>query len=474
MTRTDPSDLYRGVADAAARAGRIYADFVAGLGGRPVAPPTDRPALREAFLGSVGDEGVGLDRMLDDVEQLVLPNSMTTPHPCYAGLVNSSPLPAAPIADLVVSMLNNNGGAFHQSPAATTAEEEVLRVFCRLLGYPEDASGLLLPGGSFANLHGLMLARTAHFPGWLTEGASAAVEPRLYTSRATHFSVTRTAQVLGFGTDQIVALPALGRGTLDVDALRERVLYDRAAGASPFCVVATIGTTGTGAIDDVAAIADACRELGLWLHVDACYGGAIALLDEFRPRLAGLEVADSVAIDPHKWFFMPIVAGLALTRHPDVEHAVYGIDAPYIPSDDEIDAFCRGLPTSRRSSGLTVWAALRAHGLAPIRDAVRRNIGQMRRLEARLAEAGFEVLPGGELSIAVARFAPEGMSPEDVDGLQPKIAQRVIDSGDAWFSTTRHDGKTWLRFNVVNLHTRDEHVQRMADAVVAASRDLYR
>ena len=460
------------VAAAIGRTGSMYRQYMDGLVKRPVAPTVDRAMLRERFRGTLGEEGVGIDQVLDEIEELVLPYAMSTAHPRYVGLVNSSPLPAAPLADLIVSMLNNNGGAFHQSPPATTAEEEVVRLFADLLHCnSESTRGLLLPGGTFANQHGLLLARAKHFPQWRRQGPAAVQAPRLYTSTAVHFSVTRTAQVIGIGEDNVVAVDTIGRGAIDVADLRRRISTDREAGRQPFAVVATVGTTGTGAIDDVAAVAEVCREFSLWLHVDMCYGGAASLLPERAPHVAGVHLADSIAIDPHKWFFMPMTAGLALTKHSEVETAAFGLDVSYIPSGPEPEAFNRGLPTTRRSTGLTVWAALRAHGLETIRAAVRRNIEQMRSLETQLAAAGFRVLPGGELSIACARFEPEGMDPVRIDELQREISEGVIASGTAWFSITHHEGETWLRFNAVNLHTTDADIEQIATAVIRAAQE---
>jgi aromatic-L-amino-acid decarboxylase len=370
-------------------------------------------------------------------------------------------------------MLNNNGGAFHQSPAGTSAEREVVRAFAELLGLGAAWGGMFLPGGTYANLQGLLLARARHFPDWERAGPGAVpARPTLYAASSSHFSVARSAQVIGIGGDDVEAVPVVGRGGLDVEALAARVAADRESGRTPFCVVATIGTTGTGAIDDIDRIADVCAEHGLWLHVDACYGGAIALCDELRDRLRGIERGDSVVVDSHKWFFMPITAGLLLTPHRDVEAACFRVDAPYIPGDGEIDAFRRGIPTSRRGQGLAVWLTLRAHGFAPIRAAVRRNIAQMRSLERRLAASGFRVLPGGELSICCARYEPDGRSPGELDALQVRIAEDVVARGIAWFATTRHAGLTWLRFNTVNLHTRDRHVEQIADAVIASASRL--
>ena len=195
-------------------------------------------------------------------------------------------------------------------------------------------------------------------------------------------------------------MPVLERGIMDVSALGRRIRHDRERNKQPFAVVATAGTTGTGAIDPLRDIAALCREEKIWLHVDACYGGAAMLLDSMRSRLAGIEDADSIAIDPHKWFFIPVTAALLLTPHRDIAQKAFATTAgSYIPTDGEADAWQRGIPTTRRSSGLAVWMALRAHGWQTIRAAVKSNIDLTRMLEVLLAERGFRVLEGGEAAI---------------------------------------------------------------------------
>jgi aromatic-L-amino-acid decarboxylase len=255
---------------------------------------------------------------------------------------------------------------------------------------------------------------------------------------------------------------------MDADALERRIRRDREEGAAPIAVVATAGTTATGALDPLADIAAVSGEAGTWLHVDACYGGGAILLEPMRSRFAGIERADSIAIDPHKWFFIPVTAALLLTIHRDVAQRTFATTAgSYIPTDGEPDAWQRGIPTTRRSSGLAVWLALRAHGWRTIRGAVKSNIELTRLLEGLLAERGFRVLEGGELSIACARWEPRDLSAEAIDGLQDAITREVVSSGKAWFSTTRHAGRTWLRFNMVNLYTREHHVRRLADLLAA-------
>jgi len=452
-----------GLEEAAAKAAAIFAAIYRGLEERPVAPPADRATLRATMAGTVPDEGVGLVQALEEFEKWVLPGSMGTPHPLYLGLVNSSPLPAAALADLLISSLNNNGGAFHQSPAMTTCEEELVRAFARLFGL-SGADGMFLPGGTFATLQAIVLARVR------ATGGPAQSGLRLYTSEVAHFSVARAAMVAGIASEDVVSIPVSGRGVMDVSALEQRIHRDRKEGQTPFAVVATAGTTGTGALDPIAKIAALCQQEKTWLHVDACYGGAAMLLEPMKACFAGIEGADSIAIDPHKWFFIPVTAALLLTTHPDLAQKAFVTTAgSYIPTDGETDAWQRGIPTTRRSSGLAVWMALRAHGWRTIRTAVKSNIELTRLLEAQLAERGFRILEGGELSIACARWEPRDRTEEAIDRIQNAIAHDVVSSGKAWFSTTRHAGRTWLRFNMVNLYTREHHIRLLVDLLAEAA-----
>lgn len=445
--------------EAARRAGELFVEIYRGLEQRPAAPQVERNSLLDQFAGTLREEGVGLLPALEEFHQRVLPACMGTPHPLYLGLVNSSPLPAAVLADLLVSALNNNGGAFHQSPAMTACETEVVRAFVRLLGLPAEAEGMILPGGTWATLQALVLARVRAIG-----GQAPGPGLRIYTSVAAHFSVVRSALVVGIGEDDIVSLPTTGRGEMSADALAESIRRDRRAGKTPLAVAATVGTTGTGAIDPISAIADICASENLWLHVDACYGGALVLLPEWRELIVHVSRADSIAVDPHKWFFIPVTAALLLVRHAGLSAKVFDTaQGSYIPGDGEVDAWRRGIPTTRRSSGFTVWMALRAHGWAVIREAVERNIALTRLLERLLAERGFRILPDGRLSIACVRWEQPHLDEPARDGFQEELTRRVVATGETWFATVRHGGRLWLRFNLVNLHTREEHIRRLAD-----------
>jgi aromatic-L-amino-acid decarboxylase len=465
-TEQPPFDLsLEPLEEAARRAGALFLEIYRGLEERRVAPIVERGALTEQFAGTLGDDGIGLVAALDEFQERVLPACMGTPHPLYLGLVNSSPMPAAALADLLVSSLNNNGGAFHQSPAMTTCEAEVVRAFVRLYEMRDGAEGMLLPGGTWATLQALVLAR-ARAIGRRAPGPGL----RIYASEAAHFSVARSAFVVGIGAEDIVTLPIKGRGELDVNLLADTIRRDRRAGHTPLAVVASAGTTGTGAIDPIADVAELCTAENVWLHIDGCYGGAIALVPELRGLLAGIGHAQSIAVDPHKWFFIPVTAALLLVREAGLAARCFDTaQGTYIPGDGAIDAWRRGIPTTRRSSGLTVWMAIRAHGWRTIRDAVRRNIALTRLLERLLAERGFSVLPDGQLSIACARFEPPNVDAPSCDRFQEELTRRVVATGKTWFATVRHAGRTWLRFNMVNLHTREEHIRQLAELLHASA-----
>jgi aromatic-L-amino-acid decarboxylase len=351
----------------------------------------------------------------------------------------------------------------------------VIQQFARLCGLPDETSGMILPGGTFANLQGLLLARHAHFPSWAKEGPAALDgRPLIYRSDVTHFCNDRAAQVIGIGEAGLVRIGSHGRGVIDRKQLEKQIQRDREAGHLPFAVVVNAGTTGTGAIDDIGAIADLCQRYKLWLHVDACYGGGALLLEPRLHQLEGIGRADSIAIDPHKWFFIPMTAGLLLTPHRELEVATFDIDASYIPQGDSIEAYRRGLPTSRRGSGLTIWMTLRAHGWKVIREAVARDIRLTRYLEDLLREAGFRVLDGGQLSVACARWEPEGVEAVALDELQASIARAAVDTGRSWFSTVKHDGAVWLRLNLVNIHTREHHIESLAELIASTTRTVAR
>lgn len=468
MTRRPHPDLARALDDGLREAVRVTRGIVSGRDARPIDPAGRWDATR--LEGTIGEEGVGLVEAVRDFERWIVPGALGSCASHYMGLVNSAPLPAGPIADLLVSALDNNASADHHAPSALAAEREVVRVFSGLFLGRDDAGGMVVPGGSFATLQALLAARARAFPAWERDGPAALDgRPIAYVSEATHFSGARAAHLAGVGRAGVRRVPTSGRGAMRPDALAEMVREDRASGHLPFAVIATAGTTGTGAIDPLDRIAEVAGDADLWLHVDACYGGGAILVPELRGRFAGIERADSIAVDPHKWFFAPLTCSILLTAAAPEPAEPFDIDNSYIPATASPAPWRRGIATSRRAVGLALWTLLRAHGLDTVRRAVASNIRRTRRLEARLAEAGFEVLPDGELSVCCARWAPGGGSesadPAHDDALHEEIAEGVIAADRGWLSTVRHEGRTWLRLNILNPATTDEVVDDVALAI---------
>ncbi len=448
----------------------MIADYWSNIERHRIAPEVEQSALFARFAGTLAGQGVGLEAGVNELSA-VFDASLAMSHPLYLGLVNSSPLPEAVLGDLVVSALDNNGGASHQGPATAAAEREVVRWVASRLAYEGD--GMVLPGGSHATLQALQIAKFCRLPEWVRQGPMAlTARPRIYMSQATHFSASRAARVIGLGDACIASVPSRGRGEMDATMLRAQIEEDLRHGQQPFVVVATSGSTGTGAMDPLEEIVPICQEFDIWLHVDACYGGAAALLESHRSLFSGIEQADSLAVDLHKWFFMPLTAGVLLTRHEASARELFDVAATYIPDAGHVQAYCRGLPTSRRASGLAAWFGLRTAGWRSVREAILRNIRLTRYMEQQLEQRGFAIMPCGTLSIACARWEPSGCDSEKLNRLQESISEVVRQQGQAWFATTKCAGKVWLRFNMVNLHTQQTHVDQLVDLVTDAAQTL--
>lgn len=446
----NPSDELE---SAAAKTISIFLDLIRGnTSPSRITPEAGRIAVRECFEGTLGQQGGGLLAALQDFEQLVLPRSLHISSPMYMGLVNSSPLPGAALMDCLVSAIDNNAGASHQGPAADACEAEVVRSLSEVLGLDTRMTGMFVPGGTYANLHGLLLARTV-----CAEKHQVACDSMtLYFSEACHFSIARAGKIIGFSPRNLKAVPTRGRGSIDTEALEAMIEKDKRSGLVPCAIVGNLGSTGTGALDPINAIIDICDRQGSWCHVDACIGGPVLMLKEFVGYREALTRADSLSIDLHKWFFLPLTASLALTRHPHVEAECFQLEASYIPQGSS-EPYQRGVPTSRRATGLTAWLTIRAYGWDLIEAAVRRNIELTRLLEDKLSEAGLQVLPDGELSVCCARLDDDSL-PAD---FHEQVAEHVRRNGSAWFGTVHHDGRVWWRFNILNLYADETHVEEI-------------
>jgi aromatic-L-amino-acid decarboxylase len=441
---------------------------------RPV-PAADRAALS----GSLPEDGVGADAAYDELTKHVLPYPYGNIHPRHWGWVNGAGTTLGALAELLAAAMNPNcWGGEH---AAAYVEAQVVDWLKALVGFTPGASGVLLSGGSEANLVGLAAARDARARGDVAvEGLRGLdADPVVYCSSETHNSVDKAIGLLGLGAVGLLRVPVDDAWRIDIEALRSAIDDDLSEGRQPIAVVGNAGTVNTGAVDDLDALADLCAEYDMWLHVDGAFGALAALSPALRPLVKGMERADSLAFDLHKWLQVPIEAACVLVRDP-ADHR-----RPFSPPASYLATFERGIASgehffaplgpqlTRGFRALKVWLALRAHGAGAYRRLVEQNVQQARRLEALVrAHDALELASGASLNVVCFRYAPANMSEEDLDGLNRELLQRVQEDGVAAPSSTVVRGRFVLRCAFTNHRTRLEDVDVFVDEVLRLGREI--
>ena len=474
MSDHGPQPAFDPSADDVRAMGRAAADWIAahfaGLGDVPVIPDITPARTSALFAEPLPDHPTPWPALFERFAREVVPNSFHLPSPRYFGLMNPTPLPIAVFADAMAAALNQNVGAWHHSPAATGVERAVIRWLCELAGYPAGAFGSLTPGGSLANTTGLKIALAARFPQSTTAGVwGLPRRPVLYASTEAHFSIAKSANILGLGGDAgLRKVPVDGDSRLDVAELRRMVAADRAAGLAPFCVVGIAGVTSNGVVDRLDAIADAARDLDLWFHVDAAYAAGGLMSAKLRSRFSGIERADSITMDPHKWWFMPYACGAILTRDGEAGRRAFWSDAVYIPqTDDAIEFRDHGLAGSRPFNALKLWMAMQMVGRLAYARMAEEQVALTERFVAELTrDRDWEAVTPVDTAIAAVRYTgklpdAELRSGSQIDGLQDQIVARVLAKRRWWISPTTTVGKRAIRVMVISYLTRWQHLEEL-------------
>jgi glutamate/tyrosine decarboxylase-like PLP-dependent enzyme len=442
---------------------------------RPVWTPMP-PEVVARLAEPLPTDGQSAERVGADLVDLILPYGVGNTHPRFFGWVHGCGTASGLLPEIMAAAMNANvGGRDH---GAVHVERQVIDWCRQLFGFPDGASGLLVSGTSMATLIGLTVARNAAADVDVrTDGVAGAGGLVGYTSAEAHSSVKRAFEVLGLGSKALRAVPVAADFRMQIDELRAVIARDRQLGLKPFCVVATAGTVNTGAVDDIAVIAVLCAEEGLWLHVDGAFGALAVMSDRLKPRLAGIERADSLAFDFHKWMHVPYDAGCVLVRRGDLHHAAFAMHAPYLAPQQRGLAggepwFCDfGPELSRGFRALKVWFALKEHGTKKLGRAIEENCRLARELGARVsAHRELELLAPVALNIVCFRYAPAGLAPSDLDRLNGDIVADLQESGLAAPSTTGIGGCAAIRVNITNHRTRAADLAVLVDAVVAIGR----
>ncbi len=473
------------------------AELLGSMRGRPVAPGAE-PAEIRAILprGGVPERGMDPEELLRETTTLLVDHSTFNGHPRFFGYITAGPSPIGILGDMLAAAINPNAGAWSLSPIATEIERQAIRWVAELIGYPSDTSGIFVSGGNVANIVCLLAARAA-VTAWdvKAEGVRPSGETRqltLYTSSETHTWINKAADVCGLGTNAIRWIPIDGKGRMRVDTLREAIQRDRDAGALPFLVIGTAGTTNTGAVDPLVEIAAVARESGLWLHVDGAYGAPAAVLPDASDDLRALAVADSVAVDPHKWLYAPLEAGCALVRDHEALHRTFRQAAPpYYHFEDDakdppINYYEWGLQNSRGFRALKVWLGLRQVGREGYVRMIADDIALTRTLfDAVSAHAELEAV-SCELSIATFAYVPPDLGAGMSSSSQrARIAEYLNELNTAILTETQHDGAVYLsnavvdgrfllRACIVNFRTTHEDVVAVPGIIAEAGRSVDR
>ncbi len=429
-------------------------EYLGGLRDRRVYRHTSSREIRSGLDATLPTKGSDFDGLLKVFRETIVPFSRQNAHPRMFGYVQSPGTPLAAFADLLASTLNANLTVWRSAPAPVELERLTIDWIRQILGFNAEAGGLFVSGGSMANLTGIAMARQR-------KGCSSG-RLRIYASSETHFSIVKAAALLGIGRENVCHVAVDERFRIRMDDLVAKISADLEAGYVPFCVVANAGTVNTGAVDPLAEIREIAHRFQLWMHVDGSYGAFGVLAESARKLFAGMEQADSVALDPHKWLYLPVDVGCVIYRDPEAARAAFAHEAEYTrmfgeEADEAFVCWDYGPELSRRFRALKVWMLLKGVGLDRLSEAIESNLACARHLESMVrASDDFEMAAPVELSIFCFRHVPGRLrneSPKAIDDFNERLLVALQRDGSSYLSNAALGGRFALRGCVLNYRT---------------------
>lgn len=460
----DARALEEGPAERRALTERVVAfadDLLDGLAERPVWNQ-DAGAHDELLAQGIPEEPADVDKVMDLIVREIDGPGLQPASGGHLGYISGGGIYPGALGDYIAAVTNRYSGVHYAGPGAVHLENLLLRWLCGLIGYPSEALGTLTSGGSIATLVAVVAARDA-------KGVRAKEVDRatIYVTDQAHHCVTKAIAIAGLSEAPLRVVPMDEGFRMDAPALEHMVAEDRAAGLRPFLLVASAGTTDTGAIDPLEALAEVATREGLWFHVDAAYGGAFLLLEEMRPRFRGIERADSVVIDPHKGLFVPYGTGAVLLRDPAHLRTSHGLRGVYL--QDATDVLDEPSPAdlspelTRHFRGLRMWLPLQIHGLARFRAALEEKLLLCRLFHERVQDLGFEVGPQPDLTVTMFRWVPpDGSSANEFN---QRLLRAVLADGRVFLSSTTISGVFWIRLAVLCFRTHRDRIEAVLEVL---------
>jgi len=451
-------------------------DFYSSLPDRAVQVPVEQRTYGPTS-NPLPEEGNDAGEVLDELCREMVDQGFHVPSANYFGLMNPTPTYMGVLAEALVAGLNPQLATLARSQLASKIELETVRWIGERVGWAGEFNGTFTSGGNEANFSGIALALASKFPESVEDGVAAiGAQPTLYASAESHHSLDKSAGLLGIGRKALRRIAVNEAAQLDPEKLDHAIREDRAAARKPFCVVATAGTTNSGTVDGLVAISEICKRHDLWLHVDGAYGAAVIFSDQHRNLVRGIELADSLTIDPHKWLAMPFAAGVILTSHPAILERAFSVAAPYMPK-----AAGAHLPDNsristqwtRRMNSLKLWLTLRVHGRKAYEELIDRQIKLAKSFVSWVeTSSDFELAVPQTLPIVTFRLKAAGLGPQRIATAHADIVEQVTCDGRRWISETIVKGESVLRMMVISYLTEARHLEGLQTALQTAAEKL--
>lgn len=444
------------------------ANYIENIDKYPVIPGISYGDVKENIPATPPFDGGDLDNVFSDVDDILMKGITHWNHPNFMAYFNSTSSGPGILADLLAAGLNVNGMAWHTCPSATELEEMMMEWYKNIFNLPENFLGIVYDTASTSSMHAIAAAREQLSDLKIREKGLAGRKDlprlRIYVSEQGHFSIDKAAVTLGFGLEGMRKIPVDDQFRMIPDELQSSINEDKKNGWLPCCVIATVGTTSTTSVDNVDEIGSICNTEEVWLHVDAAYAGAAAILPEVRWIFKGIEKADSIVINPHKWMFTPIDYSLLFTKKPELLKRAFSLSAEYLQtaSEDVTDFMDYGIQLGRRFRSLKPWFIIRYFGVEGLQKRIREHIRLAKMFAGWIEESNeFELVVSTHFGVVCFRAVPGNVSDEmELNTINKKLLEKINGSGKLFLSHTKLNGKYVLRICISGIRTQEEHVRK--------------